>query len=870
MDPRRFARVKGLFDRAASLHGTALAAFLETLDADDPQVRREVQRLLQQKTRDAGLSRIRSRVRRATTVAADAGREVRSGDTLAHYRLERRLGSGGMGDVWLADDLALGRPAAIKLLRPGLDARYRDRLLREAWATARLQHPAIAMFYESGETEEGVAYLAMEYVAGTTLRARLGRGPLPPRSALDVTSALLEGLIHAHETGILHRDIKPENIVLTDEGAAKLLDFGLARTLEQGESTSAEDRPTMLTLTALTAHGAIAGTVGYMAPEQLRGEPVDVRTDVFAMGAVLHEILTGRPAFPGKTLSERMAAVLSRDPDPVSGVGIPAGVGSVLNRALARDREERYPDAVEMLRDLRRVREGEAIGILPDTLAILDLRNLSGDPDDDWIGTGVAESLAADLGRVPGLSVVPLDKVARAAAQRRHDPRETGLALGCRWALDGTVRKVGDAIRITTVLRDVATGDVVATEKADGRQDELFALEDKLSEAVTASLHLEAASETTTPDLDAFEEYSRARREWRTFEKGAMDRGRERMERALEADPGYVPALSGLAGYHAMQFNARGDATALDRAMEYAQRALAIRPDDTEARVWSGYVHWRQGRPERALRDFREAESLDPGAFMASYFIGAVLVATGEDPQRAIGPLQRSVRFNPGFSFNMAILGGAHVYAGNSHEALWILRQASVAEKQGAPSLHGSVWLAEALRVFGDPGQAESVIRDVIARVEKSDHMLRDMVRAQSLCELARITLADGRKDTARTALHQARLHLEGRAHAVGAGLMLVSALALQGACRDERAYREAERLLRERDDYDFSWSGITSDGTCRTDLGRAALALGLRTEAREWLESVAPCRHEARAMLEGMDAAGVDGTEKGGDPCDS
>jgi serine/threonine protein kinase len=213
-----------------------------------------------------------------------------------------------------------------------------------------------------------------------------------------MAAGVLEALAHAHAVGMIHRDIKPENIILSSDGATKLLDFGLAKDVPTSQDV---ERPTA---TLLTEAGMIVGTVGYFSPEQLRGEPLDARSDLFAVGAVLYEAVSGRAAFPGRTPTERMAAILSKDPAPLEGPEIPAQLEGVLRRALARDPAYRYANAAAFLSDLRLLGSGELISPLSDTLAIVDFENLTGDPEDNWIGSGVAETLTADLGRVSGLT----------------------------------------------------------------------------------------------------------------------------------------------------------------------------------------------------------------------------------------------------------------------------------------------------------------------------------------------------------------------------------------------------------------------------------------------------------------------------------
>lgn len=399
------------------------------------------------------------------------------GKTLGHYTIESRLGAGGMGEVFLCRDTALGRPAALKILPPNFDAQLRARLLREAETNARLQHPAIATFYDAGELN-GTAYIALEYVRGTTLRERLQRGGLETAEALGITACVLEALSHAHATGILHRDIKPENVMVTGPRAAKLLDFGLAipigRALRDEVSSA-------LTPTVLTLPGLVVGTPGYMSPEQLRGRPLDARSDVFAVGALLYEALSGQPAFPGPAIHDRIAAVLASDPPPLA--GLPAAVAAMLARSLDRDPDRRYPSAAAFLADLYGSEEGRAVTTLPDSVAVVDFANLSGAAEDAWIGTGIAESVGAVLQRAPGVQVVPREKLlrARASAGSDADAIEVAQGLGCRWALAGSYQRQGPRLRVTVRLNEVPTGRVAVSENVDGALDTIFEIQDRVT-----------------------------------------------------------------------------------------------------------------------------------------------------------------------------------------------------------------------------------------------------------------------------------------------------------------------------------------------------------------------------------------------------
>ncbi|HEY6929619.1 MAG TPA: protein kinase, partial [Thermoanaerobaculia bacterium] len=553
---------------------------------------------------------------------------VSPGQIISHYRIEERLGVGGMGEVFRARDIALGRSAALKLLPKDFDPTLRERLIREADTSARLQHPGIATFFEAGESN-GDVFIAMELVKGRTLRERLLEdGALAFETALAIVSSLLEALGHAHAAGVLHRDIKPENIMLTGERAAKLLDFGLAKSFVPEAPQEAA------TETALTGVGGIVGTVGYMSPEQLRGEPIDERSDLFQLAAVFYEMLAGKPAYPGATATERLAAVLSRDPDwsLVTGPGVPREIAAVLARGLAREPAHRYRSTAEFLSELQKLHEGRLVVDLPDTLAILDLQNLTGESADDWLGSGISETVATDLSRVKGLTLIAREKIIRARASlESHRPGAGALdlaqLLGCRWLFTGSFQKMGHSLRITTRLTEVATGRVVGAEKLDGTVESVFEMQDRLSSSVAAALNLEkpsasAPASTRASRLEVFEHYARGRRLWERLEKGSFEKAREFFENAIGLDPTYAPALAGLAGVHSMRFTFTTDPEELEKARTCADRALAIDSRNAEALVWKGYALFREDRFAEAAATLAAASAADPTALYPHYFAG--------------------------------------------------------------------------------------------------------------------------------------------------------------------------------------------------------------------------------------------------------
>lgn len=750
-----------------------------------------------------------------------------NGRTLSHYAIEQQLGAGGMGAVYLAQDLALQRPAAVKVVADTLDRELRARLLREAETSARLQHPGIATFYESGEVD-GTAFIAMEYVRGQTLRERLQRGPLDPGAAIAITAALLEALHHAHTAGILHRDIKPENVMLGEGEVPKLLDFGIARVLSV-------DGPTLGNLTG----GGVLGTFGYMAPEQLRGEPLDERADLFALGALLYEMLTGRAAFPGATPAERVSASLTREPAPLVGSERLVALEAICRRALSKEPQARYPSASAFLRELRHLAEGTVGADVPQTLAVMDLRNLSGRPEDDWLGSGIAESVAADLVRLPGLTMVPRPKVFRAvrdaASSDRDavDPLEVGAVLGCRWVLHGSFQRLGTAIRLTTTLSEVATGRTAASEKLDGSIDGIFDLQDRLSAAIAGGLHLRL--QTPAPGagvarrLDAFECYARGRRLWLRLEKGTLEQAGDLYRQAIALEPGHAAALSGLAAMHAMRFTFTTDPGELTLASDYAQRAIAADPRLGEPHIWLGYAHLRSGRIDDAIREEQTAGALDPANAMAPYFEGCAQTFAGR-PAPAIPLLQRAVRLDPSHAFAWAVLGSAHTALGRFGEAQWCFERAVALEKaqQGPATIGAAAYLAECLRLSGQLDAARNRCHDALDDIERSDHMYRDSNRAVALCILARIAFDQHDAAAALAALQQAIAHINGRHRMLGGGHLLVQAMAgLARAGAGAHWLVEARRLFTTRDRLDFSQVWTCQDDATLVELARAALALG-------------------------------------------
>jgi serine/threonine protein kinase len=351
-DPQRWQRVKEIFDGALERRGAEREAFLDRACDGDTDVREEVESLLRSYEVAGSFMEAPAVAHAANDLAAE--QKLTPGQRVKHYQIVNLIGEGGMGEVYLATDTILGRRVALKLL-PEFVSKDPERLRRftqEARAASRLSHPNVCVVHEIGETEDGRPFIAMEYVEGMTLRQRMRNQAMKLGDVLDVAIQVAEGLIAAHEAGIVHRDIKPENIIIRPEGYVKILDFGLAKLTERHKSATTTTMPTLL---FHSTPGVVIGTAAYMSPEQARGVAVDERTDIWGLGVVLYEMASGRAPFTGETPTDVVVAIVERDQPPISQhvEGAPAELERIVKKALRKDRNERYQIVKEMAIDLR-------------------------------------------------------------------------------------------------------------------------------------------------------------------------------------------------------------------------------------------------------------------------------------------------------------------------------------------------------------------------------------------------------------------------------------------------------------------------------------------------------------------------------------
>ena len=646
------------------------------------------------------------------------------GTRLGPYEIVALLGSGGMGEVHKATDTRLGRTVAIKLLY----ASHSDRFEREARAIAALNHPHICTLYDVGPD-----YLVMEYIEGTPLK-----GPMPPEEAVRVALEIAGALQAAHSAGIVHRDLKPANILLTRSGV-KLLDFGLAQIqqITAGDATVIQ-----------TQAGEILGTAGYMAPEQIHGQPVDARTDIFSFGVVLYEMLSGRRAFAGETAISTMARILHTEPDPLEA---PPELARVVTRCLRKSASDRFQSMAEVITALEAVKPAPEAERNP-SIAVLPFANMSGDKDNEYFSDGLAEEILNALTKLPGLKVVARTS-AFAFKGKNEDIRGIGETLGATHVLEGSVRKSGNRVRITAQLISIADGCHLWSERYDREMTDIFAIQDEISEAIVAVLRLKLASPANQSavrrpvDPAAFEAYLRGRYFWNKRTESDVNKSIEYFNRALVLEPAYALAYAGLADAFVMLgvFGLRAPsdvypkanaaalrALELDETMAEAydslghvkaalnwdlpgaeqdyKRAVELNPNYSTARRGYGYILSLMQRHEEAIALMKLARDLDPLSVSVNAFLGLVYMKARQYDQ-SIAASRAAVELDQNNPQGHWILARALDAANQLSEAL---SEAEKAASLSAGSQPYTGHLGYAYARIGDRDRALEIVRQML------------------------------------------------------------------------------------------------------------------------------------------------------------
>ena len=580
-------------------------------------------------------------------------KKVAPGKRLGPYELLSRLGAGGMGEVYRARDTRLGREVAVKVLPESFsdDGEALARFEREARAVASLSHPNILALHDYGQ-DGGVTYAVMELLEGETLRDRIAAGALPVPRAVSFALQIAQGLTAAHDKGIVHRDLKPENVIVSHDGHVKILDFGLAKSVGVPEPNPAlTGMPT-----AGTAAGVILGTVGYMSPEQLRGEPAGPESDIFAAGIILYEMIAGRNPFRRGTAAETMVALLREEAPPLSDTGRPVSpeLEEILVHCLEKHAGARFQSARDLAFALRVLdrsgnraewehtpskpgSSGSGLAASPAeaSVAVLPFRNMSPDPDAEYFSDGITEEIISVLTHVASLRVAARTS-SFAFKGKDTDVRIIGQELGVRTVLEGSVRQAGRRLRIHAQLIDVATGYHLWSERYDRELEDVFAVQDEIARSIAETLEprLTGGGGASLPerpnrDVEAYDLYLKGRHFWK---QRRMRSAIQQFEAAAEKDPGYADAYTALADSYSIWGFYGGISTweAYARARAAAERAQELAPDSAEVHLSLGviehYYGWDTAREERELKFAIER---NPKLADAYFWLGLCLAVSG-------------------------------------------------------------------------------------------------------------------------------------------------------------------------------------------------------------------------------------------------
>jgi non-specific serine/threonine protein kinase len=567
------------------------------------------------------------------------------GRKLAHYTLVEELGSGSMGRVFAAYDSHLDRKVALKLLPKELaeDRELLVRLEQEAKSLAALNHPNIVSVY-SVEESDGHRFFTMELVEGSSLDRLIPAGGFAQERLLEIAIPLVEGLAAAHRRGLVHRDIKPGNVMLGKDGRLRILDFGLAKRLELSDAIT-EVR---------TEEGSLVGTGPYMAPEQVRGDAVDSRTDVYALGVVLYEMATGGRPFRGGSAPELLSAILRDRPKSLRSrcPSLSPRLARLVERCLEKSPDDRWQSTVDLLHELRSIAAGEKSEVeRPRSIAVLPFADMSPARDQDFFCDGMAEELIGALNRIEGLRVA--SRTSSFRFRGAVDLREVGAALGVDTVLEGSVRKAGDKLRISVDLVNVEDGYARLSQTFDRQLEDVFAIQQEIAAAVAGELRgalSESERRALAPpeaNVEAYELYLRGRQFFSQYKERGMLFALGLFERTIEVDPAYAPAFAGIADCCSFLYaNAGREGEHLARALEASSTALELDPRLASAHTARAVALSLDGRVEEADAAFERALELDSRFFDAEYFYARHCFTHGK-AEAAIEHYRRAFALRP-------------------------------------------------------------------------------------------------------------------------------------------------------------------------------------------------------------------------------
>jgi TolB-like protein len=583
---------------------------------------------------------------------------MNSGETLGPYRILEKIGEGGMGEVYRAHDSRLQRTIAIKVLAPRLAHEdYVERFEQEARAVAALNHPNILTIYDVGRHGE-TAYFAMEWVEGRTLRDEMRQGALPHRRTIRLAQQIADGLAAAHAAGVVHRDLKPENVMVRADGAAKIVDFGLAKLNVHASGAPTDEAAPAVTRTAISVAGAVMGTIGYMSPEQASGRPLDYRSDQFALGLVIYELVSGTRPFARSTTAQTLAATIEDEPVPLESLrpDVPPHLAAIVRRLLAKDPDERYESTRDLARELRSLGDtasGPAPAVRPAArrqrviyaaaslvvvaaaiaaawfwrtpgptltvdgerplLAVRPFRSLSPDPQQGYFAAGITEEIRGQLSQISAIRLLSRDGL----EGYKEEPRRAVAELGLRHVVDGSVRVDGNRVRVSAELVDASSQQTLWSDHYDRDLAGILSVQSEIAQEIARALQASLSpaeqlqiDKRPTDNLEAYTLFLR------TLQAPNSDRALntaaiERLRQALALDPRFALARAHLA-YRLMFLSNYDSAAYLDEAIKEGEAAVAADPNLAYGYYALGTAYGRKGRAAQSRQAFQRAIELDP------------------------------------------------------------------------------------------------------------------------------------------------------------------------------------------------------------------------------------------------------------------
>jgi serine/threonine protein kinase/Tfp pilus assembly protein PilF len=744
-----------------------------------------------------------------------------TGDMVLHYRIGERLGAGGMGEVYRAEDTKLGRQVALKFLPASYqyDPDRRERFFTEARAASALRSPYTAAIYDIGE-HEGSSFIVMEFVEGETLQSRIGKGPIAIFQAIDIAMQVADALDEAHSIGIVHRDIKSANLMITERGLVKVLDFGLAKVTGNLLAGPSRDSDQTDKLGQETVVGVVLGTVSYMSPEQALGKQVDHRSDIFSLGVVAYEMVTAQLPFTGESTTSVIDRIIHHEPPALARLNysVPTEFERIVRKTLEKDPAFRYQSAREMYIDLRNLQrdldlgsrtasvnsystEQQATALLSETkqiadvtamtaklenaVAVMTFSNITGEPADEWIGSGIAETVTSDLKKVRGLSVIGRERTFEAlkdlstGALREFDESiaiDIGRRLAASWILGGGYQRMGEMIRITARVIDVNTGEVIRTVKIDGNIKEIFSLQDKIVYELSKGLNLElGTSEITdieaeeTKSVEAYESFSRGMINLRTSSRDSLDRAIQYFEKAAEQDPNYASAWAALSAAYDLKGGFLSIPELSYKAVEFAEKAVRINPRLSHAHQFLGGAYSTLGRYDEAIKAMKEAVELEPnnagahGSLARAYWLGKGMI------DEAIVELEHAVSINPQAGYSYLQLVFLHTLRGNYTRAEAAakhaieLQEKHISGKEGLQVVGAHTRLGYCYYRQARYDEAIEEYQRELAFLNSSDHALRDRSLTELEQKLGAAFLRKGLTEEAEQHFEQATRRFEER-----------------------------------------------------------------------------------------------------------